>query len=53
MDNGSPVSESYEPPFAYTGTIQKVQVHVAPSTLSAGDQEKVRSAGFDAAMAIE
>jgi hypothetical protein len=53
MDNGSPVSEGYQPPFAYTGTIKKVQVHIAPSDLSASDQEKVRNAERKAAMAIE
>ena len=53
MDNGSPVSEGYQPPFAYTGTIKKVQIHIAPSTLTASDEEKVRNAERDAAMAIE
>jgi len=53
MDNGSPVSEEYQPPFAYAGTIKKVQIHIAPSILSASDQEKVRNAERDAALAIE
>jgi hypothetical protein len=53
MDNGSPVSEEYQPPFAYAGTIKKVQIHIAPSTLSASDQEKIRNAKRDAAIAIE
>jgi hypothetical protein len=53
MDNGSPVSENYRAPFAYAGTIKKVEIHIAPSTLSARDQEKVRNAERDAAMAIE
>ena len=53
MESGSPVSEDYRPPFAYTGIIKKVQIHVAPSTLSASDQEKVRNAERDAAIAIE
>jgi arylsulfatase len=53
MDNGSPVSEDYRPPFAYAGTIKKVQIHIAPSTLSASDQEKVRNTERDAALAIE
>ena len=52
-DNGSPVSEEYQPPFAYAGTIKKVQIHIAPSTLSASDQEKIRNAKRDAAIAIE
>jgi arylsulfatase len=53
MDNGSPVSETYQPPFAYAGTIKKVQIHIAPSTLSASEQDKVRNAERKAAMTIE
>jgi hypothetical protein len=52
-DNGSPVSEEYQPPFPYAGAIKKVQVHITPSTLSASDEEKVRNAKWDAAIAIE
>jgi arylsulfatase len=53
VDNGSPVSENYQPPFAYGGTIKKVEIHVSPSTLSAADQLKVWDAGRGAAMGIE
>jgi arylsulfatase len=53
MDNGSAVSESYEGPFAYSGTIKKVQIHIAPSNVSAADQQKVSNAARDAAMAME
>jgi hypothetical protein len=53
MDNGSPVSENYQPPFPYAGTLKKVEIHIAPSALSASDQEKVRNAESDAALAIE
>jgi arylsulfatase len=53
MESGSPVSEEYRPPFAYTGVIKKVQIHIAPSTLSASDQEKVLSTERDAVMAME
>jgi arylsulfatase len=53
MESGSPVSEDYRPPFAYTGVIKKVQIRIAPSKLSASDQEKVRNAKRDAAIAIE
>jgi arylsulfatase len=53
MDNGSPVSENYQPPFAYRGTIKKVQIRILPSALSANDQEKVRHAARKAAMALE
>jgi arylsulfatase len=53
MDNGSPVSEDYQPPFAYAGTIKKVEIHIAPSALSASAQRMVRNAERKAAMAIE
>jgi arylsulfatase A-like enzyme len=53
MDNGSPVSEAYEGAFPYSGIIKKVQIHIAPSNLSASDQNKVNNAARDAAMAME
>ena len=53
MDNGSPVSEDYEPPFAYTGTIKKVEINIQPSSLSASDQHKIEDAERAAASAIE
>jgi hypothetical protein len=40
-------------PRLYAGTIKKVQIHISPSNLSASDQEKVRNAERDAALAIE
>jgi len=53
MDAGSPVSEEYRSPFAYAGTLRKVEIHLAPAALSASDQETVRHAASKAAMAIE
>ena len=53
MDNGSPVSEDYRAPFAYAGTIKKVEIHLAPSALSARDRKAVRDAARKAALAIE
>jgi hypothetical protein len=53
MDNGSPVSESYRSPFAFTGTIKRVDIHIVPSTLSASDMEKVRKADRKTALGIE
>jgi hypothetical protein len=52
MDNGSPVSETYRPPFAYAGTIKTVKIHLAPS-LSASERRAVRFAELKAAMGIE
>jgi arylsulfatase A-like enzyme len=53
MDNGSPVSEAYEPPFAYAGTIKTVRINIQPSALSASDRQAVRDAERAAAMGIE
>jgi arylsulfatase len=53
MDNGSPVSESYQAPFAYGGTIKKVEITITPSPLNAGDIQKIRNAERSAVMAIE
>jgi len=52
MDNGSPVSAAYEGPFAYTGTIKKVEIRISPA-LSASDQRTVRFAELKAFMGIE
>jgi arylsulfatase len=53
MDSGSPVSEAYESPFAYPGTIKKVTINIQPSALSASDQQAVRDAAGAAMMTIE
>jgi hypothetical protein len=53
MDTGSPVSEAYEPPFAYAGTIKKVRINIQPPNLSASDQQTVRDAERAAALTIE
>jgi arylsulfatase len=53
MDNGSPVSENYRAPFAYAGTIKKVEINLRPSALKASDKRKIRNGELAAAMAIE
>jgi arylsulfatase len=53
MDNGSPVSENYQPPFAYAGTIKTVKINIQPSALSASDRQKVRDGEREAALTIE
>jgi arylsulfatase A-like enzyme len=53
MDNGSPVSENYQPPFAYAGTIKRVEINVRPSTFNAGDIQTIRNAERSAVLAIE
>jgi len=53
MDNGSPVSENYQPPFPYAGTLKKVEINIASPALSESDQEKVRNEERAAALGIE
>jgi arylsulfatase len=53
MDNGSPVGEGYQPPFAYTGTIKQVEIHLAPGHLSRNDTDKLRNAERRAAIATQ
>jgi hypothetical protein len=53
MDNGSPVSEDYQPPSAYAGTIKKLEIYISPPRLSRSDKEKVRNAQRETALAIE
>jgi len=53
MDNGSPVSEAYAPPFAYTGTIKKIEIHIERSGLTATDQQKVRDGENGVALGME
>jgi hypothetical protein len=50
MDNGSPVSENYRSPFAYTGTLKKVDITIRPSALKASDKRKMREAELAAAV---
>ena len=40
-DTSLPVSEAYEGPFPFTGTIQQVVVDIAPSSLMAADQQSI------------
>ncbi len=40
-DTGLPVSEAYEGPFPFTGTIQQVVVDIAPARLTAGEQQSI------------
>jgi arylsulfatase A-like enzyme len=53
MDNGSSVSEAYEPPFAYAGTIKKVEIKIQDQALSASDQQAVREMERAAALTME
>jgi arylsulfatase len=41
VDTGSPVSNTYKPPFAFTGQIEKVDIDLGQSGLAAADEKKV------------
>ena len=53
MDNGSPVSEAYKPPFAYGGIIKTVKIKIQPSALSASEQQSMRDAEREVAIGLE
>jgi len=53
MDTGSPVSEAYTAPFAYTGTIRKVEITLKPGALTARDLEQVDAARRQAQMTMD
>jgi len=41
-DTGAPVSNTYKPPFAFNGKIEKVQFHLDATPLSAADQNELQ-----------
>ena len=49
-DNMSPVSENYEPPFAFTGTIRRIEVR-HPEYLTEADERAAARARFREEMA--
>jgi len=53
LDTGSPVSNDYEAPNRFTGTLEKVTIDLAPSNLGAADQEKVNTSEHQAAAAAQ
>ena len=43
-DTGTPVSLSYDVPFKFTGTIEKVVVNLGQTKLGAADHQKLKNA---------
>jgi arylsulfatase len=41
LDTGTPVSELYASPFKFTGKLQKLEIDVAPTNLSADDERQI------------
>jgi len=52
-DTGTPVSEDYDVPFAFTGEIRKVVVKLGDSKLGTADQQKLQSKEREAALALQ
>jgi arylsulfatase len=40
-DTGSPVANTYKPPFPFTGTIERVDIQLGPTNLTAEDEAKL------------
>ena len=40
-DTGSPVTDTYKPPYPFTGTIERVDIDLGPSNLSPEDEKKL------------
>jgi arylsulfatase A-like enzyme len=53
IDTGSPISNDYESPFNYSGTIEKVVIDLETGKLSSLDEETVRRAEKKARLARE
>ncbi len=52
-DTGTPVSEDYDVPFKFTGTIEKVVVTLGETKLGGADQEKLRDMERKAKLKVE
>ena len=44
LDTGSPVSELYQSPFKFTGTLKKIEIDIAPTKFGALDQQQIDKA---------
>ncbi|MGH7461290.1 MAG: arylsulfatase, partial [Longimicrobiales bacterium] len=53
MDSGAPVSDTYDPPFAFTGRIERVEIKLAPRDLSKSEEEELEERYLSFAVHIE
>ena len=53
LDTGSPVSNLYESPFRFTGTLNKIEIDIAPTKLQAEEQKQIDKAGKAVAAAVQ
>lgn len=51
LDSASPVSDDYQSPFRFPGTIDRVEIDVQPANLSAADVKLIETAQLKALMA--
>ena len=40
-DTGSPVTDTYKPPFPFTGTVKSVEIELGPQKLTPEDEKKL------------
>jgi arylsulfatase A-like enzyme len=53
MDSGQPVSADYQSPFRFSGTMDKVEIDLAPGNLSQADVKEIELAQLQAILARE
>jgi arylsulfatase A-like enzyme len=53
LDTGSPVSNLYQSPFKFTGTLNKIEINIAPTNLSAAEQKQIEKAKKATAAVVE
>jgi arylsulfatase len=53
LDSGSPVSNLYQSPFRFTGTLNKVEIDLAPTKLGALEQKQIEKSNRAVAAATE
>ena len=53
LDTGSPVSNLYQSPFKFTGTLKKIEIELAPANLSAEELKQIDKAHKAVAAAME
>ncbi len=53
LNTGSPVSNLYQSPFKFTGTLNKIEINIAPTNLSADEQQQIEKANKAVAAAVE
>jgi hypothetical protein len=53
LDTGSPVSNLYQSPFKFTGTLNRIEINLTPTKLGAKEQEQIEKANRAFAAAVE